>query len=801
MPPFPDDKLPPLPTDAADELPPLPPFTEDDVPPLPAEAEEELPPLPTEVEQPSQNHVRAITVGAGLSRPQGCRLALAGTDGLSELLANALRATASEVEAWWSPGVFEGDYRQTKRWIGSTAIGVDADYHDATGKHAEVPAAIAAAVESAALAGQVPGSIYHATPRGLRIVLVLAFVEQDGTTWQRAAHGACALVNEWLASANIAATGAGACNGYVLDVPASCDRARLLYTPNAVVRGIQRAANVVVMRQQPYGVHDLAAVAAPPKNSRPHGDERKQEAPRAPTGSSDGTQISDGARNQTLAQIAGALRSRGAGRDEIAAALSAANIARCKPPLDDAEVQQIANSVSRYPVGAAQREHRTELGLARLIVAQHGADLRFCHPWGKWLAWDGRRWKVDDSGEIDRRAKATIAAIYADAANAPKDERAAIARWAIKCEDARVISAGVKLARSEPGIPILPSDLDRDLYLLTVENGTLDVRSGVLHPHKREDLITRLAPVSYDAGATAPTWIGFLDRVFQAKKDLIAFTQRWLGYCLTGDVTEHCMAVAYGTGRNGKSTLFETVAKILGDYSGTVPSDLLLAKRGDAHPTERARLYGLRLAVSSETGAGRRLDEAAMKKITGGDKIDARRMREDFWDFTPTHKLVLYTNHKPDVRTSDEGTWSKMHLLPFTVTIPKADRDRALPVKLWNERGGILQWIVRGAIEWSQNGLGESESVREATAEYRDEQDRFGVWIGACCTIDATAQVPVATLYESYSRWCIGQSEEPVKVHTFSAALTERGFPGRTARVNGTPAKVRVGIRLAGATS
>ena len=315
-------------------------------------------------------------------------------------------------------------------------------------------------------------------------------------------------------------------------------------------------------------------------------------------------------------------------------------------------------------------EHLTEFGNARRLIRQHGEDMRFCHPWGKWLIWDGSRWAPDSTGEAARRAKATIVGIYREAAGAASpDMRKALSSFAIKSEKASAIAAMLKIAESEPGIPILPAALDANPYLLCVENGTVCTRTGTLRGHQREDLITKLAPVTYNPSAMAPTWTAFLDNILENRPDLIQFVKLWLGYCLTGDVSEHCMVVAYGTGRNGKSTLFETFAKIIGDYAGTVPNSLLLAQKNESHPTERARLYGLRLAVCSETGAGRLLDESSLKKLTSGDKIDARRMREDFWDFEPTHKLVLYTNHPPRIRTTDEGTWSKVLLLPFKLMV------------------------------------------------------------------------------------------------------------------------------------
>ncbi len=493
--------------------------------------------------------------------------------------------------------------------------------------------------------------------------------------------------------------------------------------------------------------------------------------------------------------------------------LSAYN-ARCEPPWSPQELRHKLDDAAgstRLPLGyllederqsspaaagetsAQTTEHRTEIGLARRLVAQSGRDLRYCHVWKQWLVYDGCRWKIDDTGETQRRAKQTISSIYAQAGRTENPEkREELAKWALRSEKAGAISAMLALAESEFGIPVLPADLDRNAYLLNVESGTIDLRTGDLPIHRREDLITRLAPVPLDTAALCPTWETFLSQVFEGKASLILFVQRLLGYCATGCTSEHVLVLAYGSGANGKSTLFETVAKIFGDYAGTVPSDLLLAKRGEVHPTERATLFGLRLAICSETGAGRRIDEALMKSLTSEDRIAARRMRENFWSFVPTHKLVVYTNHKPAIRTSDLGTWRRIRLLPFTVTIPEGERDRDLPAKLWGERAGILAWIVRGAIEWYRSGLGYPDEIRAATNEYKDQEDAIAEFLAECCDLVRDAEMPFKDLFQRYSVWCDAESEKAISKRAFGDRLTERGIVAQASKT----ARLRIGIRL-----
>lgn len=424
----------------------------------------------------------------------------------------------------------------------------------------------------------------------------------------------------------------------------------------------------------------------------------------------------------------------------------------------------------------------TDLGNAERMVARHGSDLRYCHPWQKWLVWDGCRWRVDDTAEVHRRARETARSIYAEAAAIPGTDQAAevrrkeLAAWARRTESRDRLTALVDLARSDQSIPVLPPQLDADPWLLNCLNGTLDLRTGELLPHQREHLLTKLAPVAYDPGATCPTWLAFLDVILRGDVELIGFLQRFVGYCLTGAIREHVLIICYGTGSNGKSTFLETVVELLGDYAWQAPPDLLLQKSLDAHPTDVAGLFGVRFAACIETALGRRLDEARMKTLTGGDRVTARRMREDFWTFRPTHKLALGTNHKPEVTTTDHGTLRRPKLVPFTVTIPDEHQDKRLPEKLRAELPGILRWALEGCLAWQRDGLSDAGAIREATKAWRDEIDVLGGFLAACCEQSPRATVSAKELYASYLAYCEVASEEPLKQKPFGQRLAEKGF-------------------------
>jgi putative DNA primase/helicase len=414
----------------------------------------------------------------------------------------------------------------------------------------------------------------------------------------------------------------------------------------------------------------------------------------------------------------------------------------------------------------------TDLGNARRLIHRRGRNLRYCWLWSKWLVWDGKRWIKDDSGEVYRLAKETVAGIYQEAAAANDEARKAIAKHAMRSEAGARIKEMVDLARSD--VPVMPDELDADPDLLNAENGTIDLRTGELQEHRREDLITKIAPVEYDPDAAAPAWATFLERVLPSE-ELREFVQRAAGYSATGDTSEQCMFINHGTGANGKSTFQETAAAALGDYAMRTPTETLLAKRSDGVPNDIARLKGARFVSASETEEGRRLAESRIKDLTGQDTISARFMRAEFFDFAPTHKLWLSTNHKPEIRGTDNAIWRRIRLVPWSVAIPPNEQDKKLAAKLRDELPGVLAWVVRGCLEWRRVGLRDPEAVCRATVEYRAEMDVLGAFLSECCVLGDDQDVAAADLYRAYSEWCKDTGEAPVKQRRFGGQLTERG--------------------------
>lgn len=484
--------------------------------------------------------------------------------------------------------------------------------------------------------------------------------------------------------------------------------------------------------------------------------------------------ISAGGRNATLTSLAGSMRARGMGEDAIVAALLAHNATACDPPLAAAEVERIARSIATYPAGPGFR--LSETGNAARLADQVRGRARFDVSRARWFAWDGKRW-AEQGAELalEREAKNMVAALYSEAAACPEStRRKSLGAWAKASDNRSKIVNAIWLARSEDGIAIDARELDADPWVLCVTNGVIDLRTGLLRPHDPADLITKLAPIEYDPAAKCPRFDRFLSEAIP-DPTVRAYLARLFGYGATGVIREHVLPIFYGSGRNGKGVLDRITRHVLGEYAAAVPVELLMQSRGDRHPTERASLFGVRLASASETEECRALNVSMVKALTGNDAIKARRMREDFWEFNPTHKLVLATNHKPVVRETKDAIWSRVQLVPWTVSFLGRE-DLELDERLRAEGPGVLAWLVRGCLEWQRIGLAPPQSVLLASATYRQEQDTFGDFLSECCVLEPGARVSRTALRWSYETWCNDIGERyPLQPKAFAERLREHG--------------------------
>lgn len=490
------------------------------------------------------------------------------------------------------------------------------------------------------------------------------------------------------------------------------------------------------------------------------------------------------------------------------------------------KVEQAAQEAGQAEVSPAMSDY-TDAGNAYRLAKTYGMDLRHVDGWG-WLVWDGKRWKRSDKLVMDKAEAVTIdlyreaedlreqaekhfkQAKTSAAAGDSKGEQVANERgeelegqartvraWARTSRSTNRLSATVKRAESRSEIRAEVRDFDQHPWLFNVANGTLDLRTGALHPHAREDMLTRMSSVEYDPNATCPTWEAFLHRIMDGNVELIEFLQQAVGYSMTGRTNEQVLLFAYGTGANGKSTFLKTIMDLMGeDYAKQAHKDLLTLSKNERHLTEVADLAGMRLVATVETEKGKALAESLLKQLTGDDKIAARFMHKDQFQFDATFTIWLASNHKPAISGTDDGIWRRIRLIPFTVTIPEKERDTQLLEKLKAEWPGILAWMVRGCLAWQKRGKLEApREVKLATAEFRAESDVLADWLAERTDVDPQAEVVAAVLYKSYADWVLEAGiPERMSQREFNRAIVERGF-GK-ARDSHTRQVILTGLRL-----
>lgn len=419
----------------------------------------------------------------------------------------------------------------------------------------------------------------------------------------------------------------------------------------------------------------------------------------------------------------------------------------------------------------------TDLGNAERLIDRHGRDVRYVVEAGKWATWQGNRWALDDTGEVDRMAKETVRSIYREASDSPASvPTAEVGKHAVKSEAAARIAALIGLAQTEAGIPIHLQDFDANPFLLNCEDGVINLYSGRKRPHDRAELHMKCVPAPYNADATAPTWEKFLAQVLP-DEETRRFVQRAIGYSLTASTREQKFFLLYGGGSNGKSTFLEAIAALFADYAQSATMDTFTEKKNEsAIPNDIARMVGARLITTVETKEGMHFNEALIKQLTGGDRITARFLHKEFFDFAPTHKLWVSVNHRPIIKGTDHAIWRRPVLIPFTVTIAEANQDKNLPEKLRGELPGILAWAIRGCLEWQEHGLVIPKTVSDATSQYRTEMDALAPFLDDRCLVHKTAIVATATLYEAYQTWCKSNGERYEASQAFGRRLSERGF-------------------------
>ena len=388
--------------------------------------------------------------------------------------------------------------------------------------------------------------------------------------------------------------------------------------------------------------------------------------------------------------------------------------------------------------------------LALAFTKRHGDDLRYCALWGKWLCWDGARWKIDETKRIFDFVRKIIREVAVEC-NEPNVSK--------QMASSKTVAAVKVMAESDLQHATHSDRWDADHWLLNTPTCTVDLRTGERREHSPDDYITRVTSVG--PSGECPNWHAFLERITAGSKELQAYLQRVVGYALTGMTTEHALFFVYGTGANGKSVFLNTIKGILAEYQKTAPIETFIDSPLDRHPTELAGLKGARLVTAVETEQGRRWAESKVKTLTGGDPISARFMRQDFFEYVPQFKLLIAGNYKPSLRSVDEAIRRRFNLIPFTVTIPPEERDPDFAEKkLQPEWSSILQWMIDGCLEWQRIGLAPPKVVTDATNAYLESEDAVRAWLEDSCEFDSNEFEPRNRLYESWRLWADKSGEK-----------------------------------------
>lgn len=439
--------------------------------------------------------------------------------------------------------------------------------------------------------------------------------------------------------------------------------------------------------------------------------------------------------------------------------------------------QTIPDTVAAV-VGSSE-DQLTDLGNARLLVAEYAATLRYVPDAAKWVTWDGTRWAWHpDDGVAIEAAKDVISRI-------PTDNKQ-LAAHRLRSMSARRIADATRLARTAPSMRIDASQFDRHPWQLNTPAGIVNLRTGETAAPTPALFHSKQTAVAPDPAMPTPLWDRFLAQTFQSNAHLERYVKRLAGVSAVGEVREHVLPFLHGPGGNGKTVLLEVMTSLLADYSATAPAGFLVASR-DQHPTELADLQGRRLVVTSEVNENTRFDEQKVKSLTGGDKIKARFMRQDFFEFAPSHTLWLAGNNQPKVETGGHSFWRRLRLIPFTHTVPDAEKIEGLAERLVAEEGpGILHWIIEGAVDYAAGGLPTPDEVLAATETYQAEEDHLGRFVEECCRVGGgdVARVEMGELRRAYDAWCREQHEDALTTTAFGRQLKQK-FDIGTAKSHG----------------
>jgi putative DNA primase/helicase len=435
----------------------------------------------------------------------------------------------------------------------------------------------------------------------------------------------------------------------------------------------------------------------------------------------------------------------------------------------------------------------TDATNATRLMNEYGRDIRYNAAWKKWMVWQNTHWQTDDGALIHEKGLAMVRNIYDDLLKTDDyRDRIEIEKYAMLSESVRRREAFVKAASWITELNISSDDLDNNPWLLNVKNGTINIRDGEFYEHRQEDMITKLANVEYDPKADCPFWKQFIREIMDCNAEIIGFLQTAAGWALTGDTSEQTMFILFGSGANGKSTFLNTIMYLLGDYAIATPTETFMRKNTDQITNDIARLRGTRFVTTTEAEQGRRLSEPLIKQITGNDRMTARFLYGEYFNFVPTFKIFMASNHKPIIKGTDHGIWRRIKLIPFTHRVEDAEQDKNLEVKLRAEASGILNWLLEGTAQWLKEGLKAPPAILNATDEYRGEMDVIGNFIKECCVQSPGISIRIRELFKAYEEWCDENNEHACSERFLSLRLKEMGFE----RSRSSDARYWMGVAL-----
>lgn len=453
------------------------------------------------------------------------------------------------------------------------------------------------------------------------------------------------------------------------------------------------------------------------------------------------------------------------------------------------ELINIVNNTSNYSTTKKSSEislinyNFSDVGNAERLIAIHGSNIRFSHIRNKFFIWDGRHWKTDNLEYVSKLAKSVLRRLQAegdeiDAKESEESEKLKkqVLSFVLKSESDGRIKAMVNQVRSQP--ETIMQETDKDIFILNLRNGSLNLKTGELREHRRQDNITKLVDIEYKAKAQCPNWEKFLDKIFLGEKELIEYVQKTIGYSLTGSISEQCFYMLYGGGANGKSTFLNAVERILGDYADSLKGSSLMVKRNDDGARgDLAKLVGKRFIIASELNEGQTFDESLIKAITGGDVVPVRFLYGEEFPLRAQLKLWIGTNEKPKIKGSNFGIWRRVRLIPFLYTFKDEEKDEDFFEKyIEPELPGILNWAIEGCLMWQKYGIQTPEKVMAAVDDYRSEMDQIQRFIDDCCITGDKYTAKLTDMYDAYVKWCTDTREHELSSVKFGKKLKEKGF-------------------------